>query len=181
MTGEQFKALGLEQQVEYINGLLEQGDTVDNIRMTLGVGKNYIGNTFKKGGYIKDRATGYYIKAGTEATINTNTTIEKAQKANNKALSSSNSSNNSNSLEKRVEDLEKQLEAIMTMLEVNNTNTTVTTELNIKTFEGEKVARSYKVNIEVQKQFKAFCKAHSEHEVGDILATAMLEFMNKFK
>ena len=176
MTGEQFKALGLEQQVEYINELLQEGNTVDNIRMALGVGKNYIGNNFSKGGYKKDRATGLYIKAGTEANINTN---EKAQKLNNKALSGSNSSNNSNSLEARVNSLEKQIEGIMAIL--NNTNTTATTELNIKTFEGEKVARSYKVNIEVQKQFKAFCKAHSEYEVGDILANAMLEFMNKYK
>ena len=176
MTGEQFKALGLEQQVEYINELLQEGNTVDNIRMTLGVGKNYIGNNFSKGGYKKDRATGLYIKAGTEANINTN---EKAQKLNNKALGGGNSSNNSNSLEVRVNSLEKQIEGIMAIL--NNTNTTATTELNIKTFEGEKVARSYKVNIEVQKQFKAFCKAHSEYEVGDILANAMLEFMNKYK
>ena len=177
MTGEQFKALGLEQQVEYINELLQEGNTVDNIRMTLGVGKNYIGNNFSKGGYKKDRATGLYIKAGTEANKNT-TTNEKAQKLNNKALSGSNSSNNSNSLEARVNSLEKQIEGIMAMLETNKNNTT---ELNIKVFEGEKVARSYKVNIEVQKQFKAFCKAHSEYEVGDILANAMLEFMNKYK
>ena len=179
MTGEQFKALGLEQQVEYINELLQEGNTVDNIRMALGVGKNYIGNNFSKGGYKKDRATGLYIKAGAETNINTNTTNEKAQKLNNKALSGGNSSNNSNSLEARVNSLEKQIEGIMAIL--NNTNTTATTELNIKTFEGEKVARSYKVNIEVQKQFKAFCKAHSEYEVGDILANAMLEFMNKYK
>ena len=179
MTGEQFKALGLEQQVEYINELLQEGNTVDNIRMALGVGKNYIGNNFSKGGYKKDRATGLYIKAGAETNINTNTTNEKAQKLNNKALSGGNSSNNSNSLEARVNSLEKQIEGIMAIL--NNTNTTATTELNIKTFEGEKVARSYKINIEVQKQFKAFCKAHSEYEVGDILANAMLEFMNKYK
>ena len=121
MTGEQFKALGLEQQVEYINELLQEGNTVDNIRMALGVGKNYIGNNFSKGGYKKDRATGLYIKAGTEANKNT-TTNEKAQKLNNKALSGSNSGNNSNSLEKRVEGLEKQLEAIKAMLEANNTN-----------------------------------------------------------
>lgn len=179
MTGEQFKALGLEQQVEYINELLQEGNTVDNIRMALGVGKNYIGNNFSKGGYKKDRATGLYIKAGAETNINTNTTNKKAQKLNNKALGGGNSSNNSNSLEVRVNSLEKQIEGIMAIL--NNTNTTATTELNIKTFEGEKVARSYKVNIEVQKQFKAFCKAHSEYEVGDILANAMVEFMNKYK
>lgn len=182
MNSEQFKALELEQQVEYVNSQLEQGNTVDNIRTGLGVGKNYIASNFKKGGYTRDKATGLYIKAGTEATITTNTTTEKAQNANNKALSGSNSSNNSNSLENRVKSLEKQIEAIITILEANNTNTTVTTnEIEIKKFEGEKVARSYKVNIEVQKQFKAFCKAHSEYEVGDILATAMLELMNKYK
>lgn len=181
VNGEKFKVLKLEQQVEYINELLEQGNTVDNIRGVLGVGKNYISTNFKKGGYIRNRATGLYVKAGTEATINTNTTNEKAQKVNNKALSGCNGGNNSNSLEKRVKDLEKQIEAIKAMLETNNTNTTTATELNIKTFEGEKVARSYKVNKEVQKQFKAFCKAHSEYEVGDILANAMFEFMNKFK
>lgn len=176
MNGEQFKALELEQQVEYVNGLLEQGDTVDNIRMTLGVGKNYIGNTFKNGGYTRDKATGYYMKA-----ITTNTTI--VNKANKKATNNKQSVNNTKSLESRIESLERQIEGIMAILETtNNTNTTVTTdEIGIKVFEGEKVARSYKVNIEVQKQFKAFCKAHSEYEVGDILATAMLEFMNKYK
>ena len=181
MTGIEFKALGLEQQVKYINGLLQEGNTVDSIRIALGVGKNYIGSNFSKGGYKKDRATGLYIKAGQEATINNNTTNnKKAQKLNNKALSSNNRVNNTKLLEKRVEGLEKQLEAIMAMLEVNNTNATGE-GIEIKRFEGKKVARSYKVNIEVQKQFKAFCKAHSEYEVGDILANAMLEFMNKFK
>ena len=177
MTGEQFKALGLEQQVEYINGLLEQGDTVDNIRITLGIGKNYICNNFPKGGYKKDRATGLYIKAG-QQNINTNTTA--LNKANKKVVKDKQGTNNTKSLEDRMNSLEKQIEGIVAMLD-NTNNTTVTTELNIKTFEGEKVARSYKVNIEVQKQFKAFCKAHSEYEVGDILATAMLEFMNKYK
>lgn len=180
MNGEQFKALELEQQVEYINSQLQQGNTVDNIRVVLGVGKNYIGTNFKKGGYIKDRATGLYIKAGQE-NININTTT--LNKANKKVTKDKESINNTKSLENRIESLERQIEGIMAILETtNNTNTTVATnEIEIKTFKGEKVARSYKVNIEVQKQFKAFCKAHSEYEVGDILANAMLEYMNKFK
>lgn len=180
MTGEQFKALEVEQQVEYVNGLLEQGDTVDNIRTVLGVGKNYIGNNFKKGGYTKDKATGYYMKAITTVATNETTNTTAVVKANKKVVKDKQGTNNTKSLEDRMNSLEKQIEGIVAMLD-NTNNTTVTTELNIKTFEGKKVARSYKVNIEVQKQFKAFCKAHSEYEVGDILATAMLEFMNKYK
>ena len=181
MNGEQFKALEVEKQVEYINSQLEKGDTVDNIRVVLGVGKNYIGTNFKKGGYVKDRATGLYIKAGQENINTTNTTA--LNKANKKVTKDKQSINNTKSLENRIESLERQIEGIMAILETtNNTNTTVATnEIEIKTFKGEKVARSYKVNKEVQKQFKAFCKAHSEYEVGDILANAMLEYMNKFK
>lgn len=180
MNGEQFKALEVEQQVEYVNGQLEQGDTVDNIRTVLGVGKNYIGNNFKKGGYTRDKATGYYMKAITTVATNETTNTTAVVKANKKVVKDKQGTNNTKSLEDRMNSLEKQIEGIVAMLD-NTNNTTVTTELNIKTFEGEKVARSYKVNIEVQKQFKAFCKAHSEYEVGDILANAMLEFMNKYK
>lgn len=174
MNGEQFKALEVEQQVEYINGLLEQGDTVDNIRITLGIGKNYIRNSFKKVGYTRDKATGYYMKALTTSE-NTNTTA-----VNKKAKKKGKGTSNIKSLEAKVNGLEKQIEAIKAMLEANNTNAT-SEGIEIKRFEGEKVARSYKINIEVQKQFKAFCKAHSEYEVGDLLASAMVEFMNKYK
>lgn len=46
--------------MEYINGLLQEGNTVDNIRIALGAGNN-----FSRGGYKKDRATGLYMKAET--------------------------------------------------------------------------------------------------------------------
>lgn len=170
MTGEQFKALGLEQQVEYINSLLKT-TSLTKASASIGIARKTLSGQFERAGYKLDKNIKQYIR------INNNTN-EKAQKLNNKALGGSNSSNNSNSLEARVNSLEKQIEGIMAMLETNKNNTT---ELNIKVFEGEKVARSYKVNIEVQKQFKAFCKAHSEYEVGDILANAMVEFMNKYK
>ena len=170
MTGNEFQALELEQQVEYINSLLKT-TSLTKASASIGIARKTLSGQFERAGYKLDKNIKQYIR------IN-NTTNEKAQKLNNKALSGSNSSNNSNSLEARVNSLEKQIEGIMAMLETNKNNTT---ELNIKVFEGEKVARSYKVNIEVQKQFKAFCKAHSEYEVGDILANAMVEFMNKYK
>ena len=53
MNGKKFKSLEVKEQVNYINKLLKQGYTLDNIRLTLGIGKNYIGKTFKKEGYKK--------------------------------------------------------------------------------------------------------------------------------
>ena len=173
MTGNEFQALELEQQVEYINSLLKT-TSLTKASASIGIERKTLSGQFERAGYKLDKNIKQYIR------IN-NTTNEKAQKLNNKALSGSNSSNNSNSLEARVNSLEKQIEAIKAMLETNKNNIIATTELNIKVFEGEKVARSYKVDKEVQEQFKAFCKAQSEYTVGDILANAMLEFMNKYK
>ena len=156
--------------MEYINSLLKT-TSLTKASASIGIARKTLSGQFERAGYKLDKNIKQYIR------INNNTN-EKAQKLNNKALGGSNSSNNSNSLEARVNSLEKQIEGIMAMLETNKNNTS---ELNIRTFEGEKVARSYKVDNEVQKQFKAFCKAHSEYAVGDILANAMLEFMNKYK
>ena len=51
MSGNEFKGLDIESKVKYVNELLQQGDSVDNIRTTLGIGKNYIADKFGKGGY----------------------------------------------------------------------------------------------------------------------------------
>lgn len=70
MTGKEFKNLDIDSKVKYVNNLLKQGDTVDNIRITLGVGKNYIGNTFTKHGYKLNRNINQYenINVATDTT-----------------------------------------------------------------------------------------------------------------
>jgi hypothetical protein len=62
MNSTDFKELDIESKVKYVNELLQQGDSVDNIRTTLGIGKNYIANTFAKGGYKLNRNINQYIK-----------------------------------------------------------------------------------------------------------------------
>ena len=172
MNSEKFKSLGIEQQVEYINKLLETL-SLTKACANVGIARKTLSDQFERAGYKLDKTIKKYVKTGNSNTNNTIEPIQKEQEQNKKA-------NNIKVLENRVESLEKQIEGIMSILETTNTNV-ATNEIEIKTFKGEKVARSYKINIEVQKQFKAFCKAHSEYEVGDILATAMLELMNKYK
>ena len=184
MNGEQFKALEVEQQVEYINGLLEQGDTVDNIRIALGVGKNYIRNSFKKGGYVKDRATGLYILVGEAKAENK---VNSTKKANRKVLESKMEGDRIKVLETKIEGLETNLEQIKAMLNTivtksNNTNTTIgIIDTEIKTFETDNlVSRSYKVDADVQQAFKVFCRVNGKYNISDILSNAMLEYMEKF-
>ena len=184
MNGEQFKALEVEQQVEYINGLLEQGDTVDNIRIALGVGKNYIRNSFSKGGYKKDRATGLYILVGEAKAENK---VNSTKKANRKVLESKMEGDRIKVLETKIEGLETNLEQIKAMLNTivtksNNANTTIgIIDTEIKTFETDNlVSRSYKVDADVQQAFKVFCRVNGKYNISDILSNAMLEYMEKF-
>ena len=133
MNGEQFKALEVKEQVNYINELLKKGDTVDNIRLTLGIGKNYIGNTFKANGYIKDNISKLYI-LDTKNTCNTSNT------------STTNNTCNTNykyqdikALENRLNSLEKEFEKLKLIVNSNtnatyNTNNTCNTDTTSNTF-----------------------------------------------
>ena len=184
MTGEKFKALALEQQVEYINSQLEQGETVDNIRIALGVGKNYIGNNFSKGGYKKDKDTGLYILVGEAKAENK---VNSTKKANRKVLESKMEGDRIKVLETKMEGLETNLEQIKAMLNTivtkgNNVNTTIgIIDTEIKTFETDNlVSRSYKVDADVQQAFKVFCRVNGKYNISDILSNAMLEYMEKF-
>ena len=184
MTGEKFKALALEQQVEYINSQLEQGETVDNIRIALGVGKNYIGNNFSKGGYKKDKDTGLYILVGEAKAENK---VNSTKKANRKVLESKMEGDRIKVLETKIEGLETNLEQIKAMLNTivtkgNNVNTTIgIIDTEIKTFETDNlVSRSYKVDADVQQAFKVFCRVNGKYNISDILSNARLEYMEKF-
>ena len=92
MSGNEFKDLDIEFKVKYVNELLQQGDSVDNIRINLGVGKNYIGNKFKEHGYKLNRNINQYIKNDDVVTYTTNV----VKKPNKKVSKESNKVNNIN-------------------------------------------------------------------------------------
>ena len=188
ITGSEFKALEVQEQVQFVNDCLTNGYSVDQIRMKLGIGKNYIANKFKYKGYIRDKVTGIYIKnTGDEGVKNTNTTT-----AHNRAKKTANTGTleiKVNKLENEIDDIKAVLHEMNSKLNgvINTKNTTTyitvenTNSLGIKKLKGNKVTRSYKLNEKVQKEFKSFCKAHSDCEVGDILATALIEYMERNK
>ena len=205
LTGAEFKELEVSEQVQIVNDLIEHGYSVERIRKSLEIGKNYISNTFKANGYTKDKETKLFIKAtqGQETTKNTTKATGGTNKANKDLQKQEEDLKEPNTLEDKVKHLEDEIKGIMDTLELvadsiiefdkrinelanttnatNTTNTTTSSKLNVKKLKGNKVTRSFKLNEQVQKDFKAFCKANSEYEVGEILATAMLEYMEKYK
>lgn len=185
MNGEQFKTLELDKQVEYINGLLGCGKTVDNIRTDLGIGKNYIGNNFKKGGYAKDKTTGLYI-LNTCNTSNTNNTTNNGESIQSKKKYIQ-KVNNIKVLENRIDRLEKQLDQLKAIVLSNNnieiSNTTNTNKI-IKYNSKNLVSRNYKIDKNVLEQFVEFCKVNKlkySHNVSDLITNAIVEYMKNHK
>ncbi len=210
MNGDKFKSLEVKEQVNYINELLKKGDTVDNIRLNLGIGKNYIGNTFKANGYIKDNISKLYIldTKNTSNTINTSTTNNTYNTNSTSNTCNTDNTNNTcntnykyqdiKALESRLNSLEKEFEKlklivnsninadskIITTRNTNNTITTCNSKEIIKYKSSNLVSRNYKIDKEVLEQFVEFCKVNKlkyNHKVSDLITNAIVEYMNKYK
>ena len=189
MNSTDFKGLDIEYKVKYVNELLQQGDSVDNIRINLGVGKNYIGNTFKEEGYKLNRNINQYIKNDTVVTDTTNV----VKKPNKKVSKQSNKVNNINTsddrikvLERQIKDLQSQINIINDMLNKNNaTNVVIDTTSFIhsdidKLRNTDTTSSHYRIYKDIQEEFKAFCKEHKQYKVQDIISSAIKEYLDKY-
>ena len=189
MNSTDFKGLDIEYKVKYVNELLQQGDSVDNIRTTLGIGKNYIANKFGKGGYKLNRNINQYIKGDNVVTNTTNV----VKKPNKKVSKQSNEVNNINTsddrikvLERQIKDLQSQINIINDMLNKNNaTNVVIDTTSFIhsdidKLRNTDTTSSHYRIYKDIQEEFKAFCKEHKQYKVQDIISSAIKEYLDKY-
>ena len=190
MNGEQFKELDIESKVKYINELLEQGDSVDNIRMTLGVGKNYIANTFNKYGYKLNRNINQYVSSNDVATNTTNVSMESNDKAINKSKKINNTNTKDNkykALEEQIKDLQNQIDIINNKLGTNSIDANVATDTtsilhrSIDSYDTkDTVNRNYRIYTDIHKELTTFCKEHRQYKVQDIVSSAIREYLDKY-
>ena len=180
MNKDTFNQLEIQQQVEYINQGLEL-NSLTKVCEAIGIDRATVRKRFKSKGF--ELVNNRYIN-----TVNTvNTTNAKKitnNTSNTKTQQKSNKSSDIKALEKKIESLEAQIKGIIHMINTNNTvntnDTTNTTEL--KKYKGTTVSRNYRVNEEVQKEFKKVCNkftAGTDYTVTDIISLALEEFMNK--
>jgi len=166
---EQFNNLGTLEQIEYINSQLDTL-SLTKVCASIGIDRATVRRRFKSIGWelVENR----YIKID-NSTSTTNT------KGNNK----SNKSNDIKILEDKINSLEAQIKDIMDIINTNNTINTVDTS-ELKKYEGTTVSRNYRINEEVQKEFKLLCNkftSGTEYTVTDIISLALEDFINKHK
>ena len=172
MNKDEFNKLDINKQVEYINKGLESY-SLTKVCASIGIDRSTVRKRFQNKGY--ELIDNKYI----QTTINIINT-EKTNTINTKTTEDKKVVNNTKVLEQKIKSLELEIQGIKDILDkVIEKNTKKLSE--VKEYEGTEVVRSYRINEEVQKEWKVFCKAHSEYKVGDLLANAMVEYMNKVK
>ena len=182
MNKEQFNQLNLIDQMTYINDLLNSMSLTKACEL-IGLDRSTIRKRFKSKGIIFNKDLNQYVfdksieKYGVDAskkpleTQDNNKPIE----AKIKKIDTSKDSKRLLDLETKVSTLEIQIENIKELLKT--TTNTITTDSDIRTFEGEEVVRSFRLNKDIQERFKRYCKT-SDHKVSDILNTILEDFLN---
>lgn len=165
MNKEEFNKLSIEHQVQNINQLLLES-SLTKVCEILDINRATIRKRFKKFNY--ELVDNQYVITTDVTTVTTD---------NKKAIEKSKDSIDTNTLLKRIEVLERQIEDINNRLATTDI-TTITTS-DFKTYTNNAIARNYRVDADIQQQFKLFCNKHKEHRVSDILSQALEEFLYK--
>ena len=155
--------MGLMDQIDFVNIELEK-KSLTKISEEIKVSRKTLRNRFDKFGYVYDKQSNKYII-----------------KANSKDEKDLNNANNTNVLFDKIESLEGRIKGLEDRLNNSKTELIELKEISIKSLEGETVSRCYRLNKEVQKEFSDFCKRNSSYKVQDILGSALVEFIEKYK
>ena len=184
MNKEEFNKLDIEQQRIYINSFLTEGISLTKACEAIGIDRATVRKRFKRNGIIFNK--NIYIRENNH--LNNCTTITTETTTNNKNITKRSdnqqekqeSNDNIKLLEEKIKVLESYLKATNKRIDdLINTKTTINTDENIREYKGEEVVRSFRINEEVQKRFKKYCKANSEHKVSDILSTILDDYLNR--
>lgn len=182
MNRTDFDGLKLVEQVEYFNNQLREGMSLTKICDDIGITRKAIRVRFGKAGYVFNKSLNLYEGS----ILNNGDELKQALTYNKKPSKNKTNTGNTNTIEDRVIALESQIKALEKIVHNNQINVTNTTnasdiELELLEFNADTVTRAYRIYEDVQKDFKIFCKKHSEYKVQDIISTALVEFMNKHK
>ena len=80
MDNEQFQSLDVLEQVEYVNKLLVEGQSLTNVTKSLGADRRTLTRNFKKASYVYNSTTKQFVKS----TIAQELAISNSPKLNNK-------------------------------------------------------------------------------------------------
>lgn len=169
---DDFNKLEIKEQVNFINKYLEDM-SLTKVCDSIEIDRATIRKRFKKEGYVLNKKTSKYEK--TDNIPNTSNT--KTSKTSDSSIDVKVLSKDVTILKSQIKTLEKSLADIKKQIPEKNTNNIINTDIKIEIFDGELVNRAYKIDKDIQQDFKTFCKQHSEYRVSDILSTILKQYL----
>lgn len=190
MEKDRFLKLNIEEQVEYLNKKLEEGQTVIRIREDLGIGEKTLQRIIKSNGYRYNQKIRKYIcntKVSQDEQIQ-GEVIEKPLEID--LEEQSDTLVIQNKYKNDLLELIKYKNKILNMLndyECNNhkSDTTVIQieprGINIEGLKGETIQTSIRVNKEVIEEFREFSKEYKQYKSSDLISMALKEYIKNYR
>ena len=190
MKKDIFLNLSIEEQVEYLNKKLEEGQTVIRIREDLGIGEKALQKILKSNGYKYNQKLRKYV-CNTEVSQKVQIQGEVIEMPLETDLEGqSDTLVIQNKYKNDLLELIKYKSEILDMLKdykCNNhkSDTTViqieTRGINIEGLKGETIQTSIRVNKDVIEGFREFSKEYKQYKSSDLISMALKEYMEKYK
>lgn len=183
MNRAEFDKLDIMQQVEYINRMLLEGDTVTNVCKSIGIGRSTVRDRFKRCGYEYDKTSNNYqsiveVVACPKEVIPIDTE-DYIQESSGQVVEAS--PINAKELFEKYNTMNTKLEEMYNWYKLQSSRDVVATEqLRIDDFEGAVVTRSYKLYANIQQDFADFCKKNNKYKVQDLLCQFIKEGLEKY-
>ena len=204
MSYEELIKLKEQEQINYLNTMLNRGLSVKEIRDSLGVGEKKLQKHLKSINYKYDQKIKNYIlvakvsgRSEEVSNYNNNQLVVKDKtKANIKSVEAQeinplpvelrdydkliNMVNTYQEMSKRMEQLDK-YEEMLQWYELQKSVIDVTPpKLDIPPTDADPVTRSFKIYPDVNNDFKKFCSKNDNYKVQDIISFAIKEFLEKY-
>lgn len=192
MTKEQFNALEVLKQIDYINGQLKNNKSITSISKELGVGRTTIRDRFKKVNYLYDKeANAYVLKDGN------NDSYTDVISINNEGVTTVGSmeitevskekgvldiiEKSDEEIKNNLLDLAQNYELLKEIMDIHRRNTSVVKhQIIIDIDEAESKLTTLRVNRNVLEKFNKFCDDNKQFKKVDLLSQAMKNFIDQY-
>lgn len=191
MTKEEFNALEVLKQIEYINKELKNNVSITGVCKVIGVGRSTIRDRFKKLNYVFDKDVNKYVLAEENNVCNTDIVAE-----NNGCTTSVKDvetikvvkegvleiiEKSDDEIKNNLLDLAKNYELLLEIMDTHRRNTSVIKQqIVINLDEAESKLSTLRVNSKVLEDFNLFCDRNKHFKKVDLLSQALKNFIDQY-
>lgn len=192
MTKEQFNALEVLKQIDYINKQLKNNVSLTGVCKRLGIGRSTIRDRFKKLSYVFDKEANAYVLQEENNVCETDVVaqdngcrtsvddVEIAKIGKEQGVLEI-IEKSDEEIKNNLLDLAKNYELLVEIMDIHRRNTSVVKQqIIIDIEEADSKLTTLRVNSKVLEEFNKFCDDNKQFKKVDLLSQAMKNFIDQY-